>query len=59
VLQLGYDTVDGELRIYSEQGATDYIAHLWANTAMTEAVNIYLPAAMPASTYLLNMTSGG
>lgn len=59
VLQLGYDTVDGELRIYSEQGVTDYIAHLFANTAMTSAANFYLPADEPASTQFLTMTSGG
>jgi len=57
VLQLGYDTVDGELRIYSEQGVTDYIAHLFANTAMTSAANFYLPADEPTSTQFLTMTS--
>lgn len=59
VLQLGQDGVDGELRIYSEQGGTDYIAHLFANTAMTSSANFYLPADEPASTSLLKMTTGG
>lgn len=58
-IQLGKAGADGQLKIYSEQGATDYTVTINPNAAMTSAANFYLPADEPASTYLLNMTTGG
>ena len=58
-IQLGLDGADGILKIYSEQGVTDYIASLYTHTAMTSAASFYLPADEPVGTYLLNMTIGG
>ena len=58
-LQLGANGIDGLLKIYSEQGVTDYIASLYTNTAMTSAASFFLPADEPVGTYLLNMTTGG
>jgi hypothetical protein len=58
--QLGYDTVDGELRLYSEQApGTDYIASLFANTAMTSAASFYLPADEPTGESFIKMGTDG
>lgn len=59
IMQVGAAGTSGTFRLYSEQGATDYTASLFANTAMTSAASFYLPADEPAGTYLLNMTTGG
>jgi hypothetical protein len=58
-VQLGSAGTSGELKIYSEQGETDYTASLLANTAMTSDADFFLPADEPAATYILNMTTGG
>jgi len=58
-LQLGKDGTSGQLRLFSEQGTTDYTATIHPNSAMTENASFYLPSAKPASTYHLTMTSGG
>lgn len=58
-VQLGADGASGELKVFSEQGGTDYTASLFANTAMTSDALFYLPADEPAGTYLLTMTTGG
>ncbi len=58
-LQLGQDGTDGLLKLYSEQGATDYIASLYANTAMTASSSFYLPAAVPAGESFLKMGTDG
>ena len=50
---------DGSLKLYSEQGATDYTVTLNPNATMTSNANFYLPADEPAGTYLLNSTTGG
>jgi len=58
-LQLGANGTSGLLKLYSEQGATDYIASLYSNTAMTSAASFYLPADEPAATSIMTMTTGG
>lgn len=58
-IQLGLEGADGILKIYSEQGATDYTASLYANAAMTSAASFFLPADEPAATSFINMTTGG
>jgi hypothetical protein len=58
-IQSGLAGTSGQLKLYSEQGGTDYTATLNPNSAMTSGANFYLPADEPAATYLLNMTSGG
>lgn len=58
-LQIGYDSETGVLKLYSEQGVTDYIASIRPNSAMTEDANFYLPSAKPAATYIMTMTSAG
>lgn len=58
-LQLGANGIDGQLKIFSEQGGTDYMLTLNPNATMTGNVDIYGPAALPGGTYLLNMTTGG
>lgn len=57
--QVGKAGTDGQFKIYSEQGTTDYTVTLNPNATMTSAANFYLPADEPAGTYLLNMTAGG
>lgn len=58
-LTIGAGGSDGFLALYSEQGATDYICTLAANTAMTASTTFYFPAAAPGATYIMTMTSGG
>lgn len=58
-IQSGYAGIDGEIRLYSEQGATDYRANIFTNTAMTSDANFYFPADEPAATSLMTMTTGG
>ncbi len=58
-LQIGYDSETGVLKLYSEQGVTDYIASIRPNSAMTEDASFYLPSAKPAATYIMTMTSAG
>jgi hypothetical protein len=58
-IQSGIAGTDGQYKLYSEQGATDYMATINPNATMTSDANFYLPADEPAGTYLVNMTSGG
>jgi hypothetical protein len=58
-IQLGANGADGALKVFSEQGETDYTATIGPNATMTSAAAFYLPADEPAGTYLLNMTVGG
>jgi hypothetical protein len=58
-LQLGLSGTSGKLKMYSEQGGTDYTVSLNPNTAMTSAADFYLPADEPAATSFVTMTSGG
>ena len=58
-LTLGSDGTDGQLNLFSEIGATDYTASLFAHVTMTSDASFYLPADEPVGTYLLNMTTGG
>lgn len=58
-VQIGAAGQTGSLKLYSEQGATDYTATLLPNTAMTSAASFYLPVDEPASTSIMYMTSGG
>ena len=58
-IQLGLEGAGGILKIYSEQGATDYTASLYPNTAMTSAASFYFPVDEPAATSFINMTTGG
>jgi len=58
-ITLGADGVDGALRVYSEQGATDYLVTLNPNATMTSNANFYLPADEPASTLPVTCTSSG
>lgn len=55
----GVAGTDGAVKIFSEQGVTDYTAAILANTAMTSAANFYLPTDEPAATSLMTMTAGG
>ena len=41
-LQLGQDGTDGILKLYSEQGGTDYIASLYPHTAITSPAFFFL-----------------
>ena len=58
-IQTGAEGGDGQLILYSEQGATDYQATLNPNASMASAANFYLPADEPAATYILNMGTDG
>lgn len=58
-IYLGLAGLDGKINIYSEQGATDYLATLNPNSTMTSAANFFLPADEPASTLPMTMSSGG
>ena len=58
-LQSGYNGASGVMRLYSEQGATDHTADIAPNAAMTADATFHLPAAQPAATYIMTMTSGG
>lgn len=58
-IQLGLAGTSGQLKLYSEQGVTDYTATFNPNAAMTSAANFYLPADEPAATSFINMTTGG
>jgi hypothetical protein len=42
-IRTGRNGVDGSLRIYSEQGATDYTYNLQPHAAATQNVNLFLP----------------
>ncbi|MBI4646697.1 MAG: hypothetical protein HY738_08945 [Bacteroidia bacterium] len=43
-IRTGYPGLDGQLRIYSEQGATDYEVIVNPNAAMTQDITLTLPA---------------
>ena len=58
-IQLGLAGTTGILKLYSEQGATDYTASLYPNTAMTSAASFYLPVDEPAAQSFLSMSTGG
>lgn len=58
-VQVGYAGQSGELKLYSEQGGTDYTATLKPNAAMTANSDFFLPLAHPAGTQLLTMTAMG
>ena len=60
-LHLGYPSslADGKLVIYSEQGATDYLATINPNAAMTSNANFYLPADEPTAESWLTMGTDG
>ncbi|HQO21011.1 MAG TPA: hypothetical protein PLA03_11700 [Acidobacteriota bacterium] len=58
-IQTGVDTLDGQLDIYSEQGATDYTASIKPHTVMTSNMTLYLPADEPTGTLPVTVTSGG
>jgi hypothetical protein len=52
--------VDGQFSMYKHISAgVDWITSINPNAVQTANANFYLPAAQPAATYLLNMTSGG
>ncbi|HEX9742989.1 MAG TPA: hypothetical protein VGA17_09385, partial [Nitrospiraceae bacterium] len=60
VLQLGASGVaDGILRLYSEQGTTDYSVTLQPHAAMTQAVTYTLPADDGGVDYLLQSDGSG
>jgi len=59
VVYAGLAGTDGKIVVYSEQGATDYLATINPNSAMTSAANFYLPADEPGATYPLTVTTGG
>ena len=59
VLQVGEAGTTGQIKLFSEQGATDYTATVFPNAAMTENASYYLPAAKPAGTYFMVMTAAG
>lgn len=58
-LLLGGAGFDGELKLYSEQGATDRTLTIRPNTTMTADSTFYFPAAVPGGTRAVTMTSGG
>lgn len=58
-MQLGSNGTTGFLKLYSEQGATDYTATLYPSSSMTANSDFYLPSEQPAATYILNMTAAG
>lgn len=58
-LQVGASGLDGQLKLYSEQGTTDYSLTLNPNAAMTSAANFYFPVDEPAADSLMTMTTGG
>ncbi len=54
VIRTGRNGLDGQLRIYSEQGVTDWEAGFQSNSAMTENTIYTLPSALSAgSNYVL------
>lgn len=58
-IQSGYAGRDGQFKIFSEQGGTDYTITINPNSAMTSNAAFYLPADEPGSTLPVTMTSGG
>lgn len=58
-LQTGAAGVDGQLTIYSEQGATDYNLIFQPNAAMTESSTYVWPVAKPATNKVLQSDSSG
>lgn len=59
VVQIGSAGADGILKLFSEQGASDYTTSLYPNIAMTSDASFYLPLDEPTATELLTMTSTG
>ena len=57
--QTGYDGADGNIRIFSEQGAPDYTVDIAPSAAMTGSYSLYLPTAAPAGTYFLKVATTG
>ena len=51
--------LDGQIDIYSEQGATDYKLTLSPNAAMTANTQIFFPAARPSGESFLKMGADG
>ena len=59
VLSLGADGTDGQLKLYSEQGATDYFAVIKPNAAMSQDVTYTLPADDGAASQYLQTDGSG
>lgn len=59
VLSLGADGADGQLKLYSEQGATDYFALIKPSAAMTQDVTYTLPADDGAASQYLQTDGSG
>lgn len=59
VLQAGKNGTDGEIKVYSEQGGTDYSASLKPPTTMTATYSLYLPVALPGSISFLKVADDG
>jgi len=55
----GVAGTDGQINIYSEQGATDYTVSLNPNAAMTSNAAFYLPADEPVGERYLTMGTDG
>ena len=58
-LSVGSAGQSGSLKLYSEQGATDYTATLISSSAMTANSSFAFPPAVPGSTQVMNMDSSG
>ena len=58
-LSTGSNGVDGELRIYSEQGATDYLYTIRPNPAATQNTTLVLPPDDGSSNQVLTTDGSG
>ncbi len=59
VITSGVAGADGGLKMYSEQGATDYLVSWLPNSAMTSDALFYMPADEPAAESWLTMGTDG
>lgn len=57
--QVGLAGTTGILKLYSEQGATDYTTSLYPNAAMISAASYYLPADEPPALSIMIMGTDG